>query len=67
MEKISEKEIWVYVDLRNKRLFDLSLNVLAKAREIAELVSGKTREAVVNPLTQAVNKGIVLELTRVED
>jgi len=42
MEKILEKEIWVYVDLRNRRLFDLSLNVLAKAREIAELVSGKT-------------------------
>ena len=31
--------------------------------EVLELVSGKTREAVVNPLTQAVNKGIVLELS----
>jgi electron transfer flavoprotein alpha subunit/transcriptional regulator with XRE-family HTH domain len=32
----------VYVDLRNERLFGLSLKVLGKARELAEAVEGKT-------------------------
>ena len=36
-----KKEIWVYGDLRNERLFGLGLNVLAKARELALSVEGK--------------------------
>jgi len=42
MSKAIKKELWVHVDLRSKRFFDLSLNVLAKARELADSVSGKT-------------------------
>jgi electron transfer flavoprotein alpha subunit len=34
------KEIWVYADLRNERLFTLSLNVLAKAYDLNRSVSG---------------------------
>jgi electron transfer flavoprotein alpha subunit len=41
MKKRLQKEIWVYGDLRNERLFGLSLNVLAKARELALSVDGK--------------------------
>jgi electron transfer flavoprotein alpha subunit len=41
MKKRPQKEIWVYGDLRNERLFGLSLNVLAKARELALSVDGK--------------------------
>jgi electron transfer flavoprotein alpha subunit len=37
----AEKEIWVFGDLRNERFFGWGLNVLAKARELAEHVSGK--------------------------
>jgi len=35
------KEIWVYGDLRDERLFGLSLRVLAKARALSEACSGK--------------------------
>ncbi len=40
-QKSAEKEIWVYGDLRNERLFGLSLKVLAKARALSESSSGK--------------------------
>ncbi len=36
-----EKEIWVYGDLRNERFFGFGLNVLAKAREVAQSVPAK--------------------------
>ena len=36
------KGIWVFADLRSKRLFGLSLNVLSKARELAHALSCKT-------------------------
>jgi electron transfer flavoprotein alpha subunit len=42
MSKAIKNELWVYIDLRSKRFFDLSLNVLAKARELANSVSGRT-------------------------
>ncbi|MBW2599351.1 MAG: FAD-binding protein [Deltaproteobacteria bacterium] len=42
MEKRERKEIWVYVDLRDERLFGFSLNVMARASELARCVSGKT-------------------------
>jgi len=41
MSKISGKEIWVYIDLRDQRLFGFSLNVMARARELADAMSGK--------------------------
>ncbi|MCX5852574.1 MAG: FAD-binding protein, partial [Deltaproteobacteria bacterium] len=42
MKHTEQKEIWVFVDGRNERHFTLSLNVLAKARELAASVSGTT-------------------------
>jgi len=41
MTNSAEKEIWVFGDLRNERFFEWSLNVLAKARELAKPVAGK--------------------------
>jgi electron transfer flavoprotein alpha subunit/transcriptional regulator with XRE-family HTH domain len=41
MKKNINNEIWVYGDLRNRRLFNFSLNVLAKARDLAWAKSGK--------------------------
>ena len=41
MSTSAEKEIWVFGDLRNERFFGFGLNILAKARELAEQVSGK--------------------------
>ena len=35
-------EVWVFGDLRSKRLFGFCLNVLAKARQLAGSMSGKT-------------------------
>ena len=42
MENNAGAEIWVFGDLRSKRLFGFSLNVLAKARQLAGSISGKT-------------------------
>ncbi|HUT55199.1 MAG TPA: FAD-binding protein [bacterium] len=44
----NDPEIWVYVDLRNERLFGLSLKVLGKARELAGAVDGKTAAVVLD-------------------
>ena len=41
MSRRAEKQIWVYCDLRNEKFLGFSLNVLAKARELAQAVSGK--------------------------
>ena len=41
MEETANREIWVYGDLRDRRLFGFSLRVLAKARDLAESVSGR--------------------------
>jgi len=48
MTNSSENEIWVYADLRNQRLFDYSLNVLAAARGLAETMSGKTVAVILS-------------------
>ena len=47
MEKGLGTEIWVYVDLRNEMFFGYSLNVLAKARELADAVSGKAAAVII--------------------
>ncbi|MGD9158864.1 MAG: FAD-binding protein [Desulfobacteraceae bacterium] len=37
----SKNNIWVYIDLRNKRHFDESINVLGAGTQLAEFTSGK--------------------------
>lgn len=41
MVKSKKKEIWVLGDIRNRNFFGYSLNVLSKAHELAEDISGK--------------------------
>jgi len=41
MGKRERKEIWVYVDLRDERLFGFSLNVMSRARELGRCVPAK--------------------------
>ncbi|MBW2601924.1 MAG: FAD-binding protein [Deltaproteobacteria bacterium] len=48
MEKKPATQIWIYVDLRNNKLFGFSLNVLSKARELAQAVSGKAVVVIMN-------------------
>ncbi len=48
MMRSSTKEIWVYGDLRNRRLFGCCLNVLGKARELAGSVSGKAAVVLID-------------------
>ncbi len=43
------KDIWVFGDLRNERLFGFSLNVLAKARELSWRVGGKAVVVCLGP------------------
>jgi electron transfer flavoprotein alpha subunit len=43
----TEKDIWVYADLRNERLFGFCLNVLAKAHELARRVSAQTAVVLI--------------------
>ncbi len=45
----NNKDIWVYIDLRNQRLFGLCLNVLAGARALAASLSG--RAAAIIPMS----------------
>ncbi len=42
MVKRNKNEIWVLGDLRNRRLFGYGLNILAKARELAQSLSADT-------------------------
>ena len=44
-----KKEIWVYGDLRNEKLFGLSLNVLAKARKLSLSIAGKVAVVLLGP------------------
>ncbi|HKI48028.1 MAG TPA: XRE family transcriptional regulator, partial [Desulfobacteria bacterium] len=41
MNKSMTNEIWVFGDLRHKRLFRFSLNVLAKARALSRCINGR--------------------------
>ena len=63
MTKHPQKEIWVYGDLRHERLFGLSLNVLAKARELALSVEGKVSAVLIGasdrPETVSQREGLV--------
>ncbi len=42
------KDVWTYIDCRNKRHFDGSLNVLGAGAELAESMSGKSVALLVN-------------------
>ena len=63
MSNRAEKEIWVFGDLRNERFFGFGLNVLAKAREVAQSVPAKVvmvliglsdvDESEIDPVMQA--------------
>jgi len=63
MPNRTEKEIWVFGDLRNERFFGFGLNVLAKAREVAQPVPAKVvmvliglsdaDESKIDPVMQA--------------
>lgn len=50
------KQIWVYADLRSERLFGFCLNVLAKARELARTVSGKTAMVLMGSSADSVQQ-----------
>jgi len=56
MATSAAKEIWVYADLRSERLFGLCLNVLAKARELAQTVSGKAAVVLMGSSTDSVQE-----------
>jgi len=43
------KDIWVFGDLRDERLFGFSLNVLAKARELSRTAGGKAVVVCLGP------------------
>ena len=63
MSNHAEKEIWVFGDLRSERFFGFGLNVLAKAREVAQPVKAKVvmmliglsdvDESEIDPVMQA--------------
>ena len=53
MTKRPKKEIWVYGDLRNEKLFGLSLNVLAKARELSLSIAGKVAVVLLGPSAES--------------
>ncbi|MBW1775469.1 MAG: FAD-binding protein [Deltaproteobacteria bacterium] len=60
MKKRTAKEIWVYGDLRNERLFGLSLKVLAKARVLSESCSGKAAMVLLGSSDLSDNEESVL-------
>lgn len=47
MEKY-RNDVWTYIDCRNERHFDKSLNVLGAAMELAKSISGKSIALVMN-------------------
>jgi len=49
MDNATTKDIWVFGDLRNQRLFGFSLNVLAKARDLSRSVGGKAAVVIFGP------------------
>ena len=43
------RDIWVIADLRNERLYRYTLNILAKARELALAVAGRAAVIILEP------------------
>ena len=48
----TSNEIWVYIDQRAERFFDYGLNILAKARDLSETISGKVAAVLVGSTDQ---------------
>ncbi|MBN2283597.1 MAG: FAD-binding protein [Deltaproteobacteria bacterium] len=46
MGRRKDREIWVFIDRRNERHFNLSLQVMAKARRLARTASAKTAAVI---------------------
>jgi len=49
----ARNDIWVVADLRSERLFGYTLNILAKARELAGEISGRAAVVVLEPPSPA--------------
>ena len=47
-KKNYKNDVWVYIDCRNKRHFDASLNVLGAAVELTKSISGKSIALIMN-------------------
>lgn len=63
MSNNNKKEIWVYGDLRNERFFGFSLNVLAKARDLARSVSGKVVMVLIGSSDNYESENAPMSLT----
>jgi electron transfer flavoprotein alpha subunit len=50
----SNKDVWVFGDLRNQRLFDFSLNVTAKACELSRSLNGKAVMVILGGTDEGV-------------
>jgi len=61
----STRQIWVYGDLRNEKFFGLSLNILSKARDLAQSVN--TRAAMVLLKTSEDEKKVHKELLSISE
>ncbi|MFO7708480.1 MAG: FAD-binding protein [Desulfobacterales bacterium] len=54
MKAALSNDIWVYIDLRNRRFFDFSLNVVCKARQLADATGGRVAACVLTQLQGSV-------------
>jgi electron transfer flavoprotein alpha subunit len=57
MPEYAEYKIWVHCDLRNDRFFGFSLNVLAKACELARSCGGTTAAVVIGAAQAGMEQG----------
>ena len=48
----TSNEIWVYIDQRAERFFDYGINILAKARDLSETISGTVAAVLVGSTDQ---------------
>jgi electron transfer flavoprotein alpha subunit/transcriptional regulator with XRE-family HTH domain len=54
MTAAETRDIWVFIDLRSTRLFEFSLGVLCKARELAAAGGGGTTAVILAPAEAAL-------------
>lgn len=47
-------DVWTFIDLRNRRFFGFSLNVLWKARQLADSIGGNAIACMLTPAQRAV-------------
>ncbi len=65
MSKPGAADIWVFCDVRNRRFFEYSLNVLAGARKLAGSLSGKTGVILAGASKKSRSKGVPGDLADV--